>query len=78
VSPISSTFAAVPVIVVEVPSKNVLVVEASFAAILDAVAALPVHEPEEPLTFPVTLPVNGPLKPLVAVTVPANVVLPVL
>ena len=26
-----------------------------------AVAALPVHEPDEPLTLPVTLPVSGPV-----------------
>jgi hypothetical protein len=35
-----------------------------------AVAALPVHDPELPEQFPVTLPVNGPLNP-VEVMVPA-------
>ena len=33
-------------------------------ATLVAVAALPVHDPELPVTLPVTLPVNGPLNPV--------------
>ena len=46
-------------------------------ALVVTVAALPVHEPELPLTLPVTLPVNGPEKP-VAVITPADIVAPAL
>ena len=43
-------------------------------ATLVAVAALPVHEPELPLTFPVTSPVKLPLN--VLATVPVMVIVP--
>ena len=60
--PVSDTVASTLVAVAELPEQ---------AAALVAVAALPVQEPEEPETFPVTLPVSAP-ENVVAVTAPVN------
>ena len=40
------------------------------AAAIVAVAALPVQEPDDPVTLPVTLPVTSPVNPPVADTTP--------
>ena len=54
-----------------VPSNDTPPIVLAFASAV-AVAALPVHDPDEPLVLPVTLPVKFPTTPPVIVATPVT------